>query len=90
MRLARPGARHVGGVARGEVDPARAVAEQVQSVGREASGGVEVAGLAARLEQRKRGAGHRRVVVEEGAGAGMPLPPGVEKPPIAAAKPGRR
>ena len=43
MRLARPRARHVGGVAGGEIDPARAVAEQVQSLGREPSGGVEVA-----------------------------------------------
>ena len=86
MRLARPGARHVGGVPGGEVEPAGAVAEQVQGLGRQRAGGVEVAPLAARLEQRERGAGQRRIVVDEGAGAGMSLAPGVQKPPVVATK----
>ena len=86
MRLARTRARHVGGVFGGEIEPARAVAEQVDGLARQPARGFEVGGLAARLEQAKRGAGHRRIIVEERAGAGMSLAPGVQEPPVAAAQ----
>ena len=89
MGLARARARHVSGVFGGEIEPARAVAEQVKGLGRQSPGGLEVAGLAARLEQGERGAGHRRIVVEQGAGAGAPLAPGVQEPAVAAAQLGK-
>ena len=82
MGVARTRARHVGGVARGEEDAARAVAEQVESLGREPSRGVEVGRLAARLEQSERGARHRGVIVEQRAGAGMSIAPGVQQPAV--------
>ena len=50
MRLARTRAGHVGSVARGEEEPARAVAEEIDGLAREAARGFEVCGLAARLE----------------------------------------
>ena len=84
MRLARTRARHVGGVLGGKVDPAGSIAEEVQGLGREASGSVKIPRLSGGLEQGERGAGHRRVIVDEGAGAGMSLPPGVQKPTVAA------
>ena len=86
MGLARTGAGHVGGVARGEIESARAVAEQVERLAREHARGLEIARLAARLEQAKRCARHRRIVVEERAGAGMALAPGMQEPPVGAAQ----
>ena len=86
MRLARPRAGHVGGVPRGEIEAARAVAEEIDRLARKAVRGFEVARLAARLEQAKRGAGHRGVIVEERAGAGMALAPGVQEAPVRAAQ----
>ena len=83
MRLARPRAGHVGGVARGEIEAARAVAEEIDRLARKVARGFEVARRAARLEQSQRGARHRGIIVEERAGARMALAPGVQEPPIA-------
>src|ERR1700722_5300020 len=77
MRLTRARARPVGGVLGGEIQTARAVAEQIDGLARQPACGFEVAGLTARLEQSERGARHRRIIVEQCAGAGMSLAPSV-------------
>ena len=50
MRLARTRAGHIGGVARGEIEAARAVAEEIDRLARKVARGFEVARRATRLE----------------------------------------
>ena len=79
-----PGASagNVGGVAGRQVDAALAVAEQAERLGREPPGRLEVAGIAARLEQRDRRPGHGGVIVQHSARARAPVPPGVQEPSV--------
>src|SRR5208282_3752995 len=83
MRMTGPGARNVGGVGRGQIDAALAVAEQVERVPRELSRHVEFARIARALEQRDRGARNGSIVVKQAACAGTGSPPGVQEPAVA-------